>query len=158
MKPLDSRTSLAHLYSRTPLLHFYSHARLAHLYSRTRLIHLCARLLPALLIFHLAGGLCGTAFAQDLDEVNIGGRVADQNGASVVGAKVTVRHVATGIERSAPVDEEGRYRLIELAPGAYAVRVAAEGFAAEERAGVEMLAGQSVRLGSTRRAPSSAAR
>lgn len=112
--------------------------------SRTRLFQLFACLFPALVIFHLA--TASAAFAQDLDDVNISGRVADENGASVVGAKVSVRHIATGIERSVTVDGEGRYRLVELAPGAYTARASAAGFAAEERAGVETLAGQSVRL------------
>ncbi|HLL16764.1 MAG TPA: TonB-dependent receptor [Pyrinomonadaceae bacterium] len=112
--------------------------------SRTRLFQLLACLLPALIIFHPAAA--PAAFAQDLDEVNIGGRVTDQNGASVVGAKVSVRHVATGIERVATVDEEGRFRLVELTPGTYTARASAAGFASEERAGFETLAGQSVRL------------
>lgn len=119
--------------------------------ARTSLRHLLTCLFPALLISHLVAAQCGATFAQDLDEVSIGGRVADQNGASIVGARVIARHAATGSERSAPVDGEGRYRLVELAPGAYAVRVAAEGFAAEERAGVELLAGRSVRLDFTLR-------
>ncbi|HEY1402994.1 MAG TPA: carboxypeptidase regulatory-like domain-containing protein, partial [Pyrinomonadaceae bacterium] len=118
---------------------------------RTSLIHLFACLLPALLIFHLSTAPAALAFAQDLDDVSIGGRVSDQNGASVAGAKVTVRHVATGIERSAQVDGEGRYRLIELAPGAYTARASAGNFADAERAGVETLAGQSVRLDFTLR-------
>jgi hypothetical protein len=118
--------------------------------SRTRLFRLFACLFPALVIFHHATA-GGVTFAQDLDEVSIGGRVTDENGASIVGAKVSVRHVATGIERFATVDGEGRYRLVELAPGAYTARSSAAGFAAEERAGVEMLAGRSVRLDFTLR-------
>jgi hypothetical protein len=119
----------------------------------TSLIHLfCTRLFPALLVFQLSITLTTTAaFAQDLDDANIAGRVVDQNGASVVGAKVSVRHVATGVERLAAVDEDGRYRLVELAPGAYTARASAGGFASEERAGIEASAGQSVRLDFTLR-------
>ncbi|HYG11110.1 MAG TPA: TonB-dependent receptor [Pyrinomonadaceae bacterium] len=118
--------------------------------SHTGLFQLCLCLFPALLVFHLTTTTVA-AFAQDLDDVSIGGRVADQNGASVVGAKVTVRHAGTGIERSAPVDADGRYRLVELAPGAYTARASADNFAAEERASVELLAGRSVRLDFTLR-------
>ncbi|HEV2880549.1 MAG TPA: TonB-dependent receptor [Pyrinomonadaceae bacterium] len=142
MKPSNSRTSLTHLYSRSSL---------THLYPRTTLTHLFAFLFPALLVFHLSIAAATTAYAQDLDDVSIGGRVTDQNGASIAGAKVIVRHIATGVERSATVDEEGRYRLVELAPGAYSVRASSDGFAAEERAGVETLAGRSVRLDFTLR-------
>jgi hypothetical protein len=127
-----------------------SRRSLVQLYSRTRLTHLCLFLFPALLVLHLSTAAT-TTFAQDLDDVNIGGRVTDQNGASIVGAKVFVKHAATGVERSATVDEEGRYRLVELAPGAYSARASSAGFATEERAGVETLAGQSVRLDFTLR-------
>ncbi|HKP72778.1 MAG TPA: TonB-dependent receptor, partial [Pyrinomonadaceae bacterium] len=91
------------------------------------------------------------ARAQDLDDVTVAGRVVDQNGASVVGAKVIVTLAATGVERSVTTDAEGRYRLIELAPGVYTVRASSEGFAVEERAGVETVAGQNVRLDFTLR-------
>jgi len=130
MKPLNSRISLFQVC--------------------VSLSQLCACLFPVLLVFHLTT-TATVVFAQDLDEVSIGGRVSDQNGASVVGAKVSVRHVATGIERSAPVDGEGRYRLVELAPGTYTARASADGFEVGERAGIETLAGQSVRLDFTLR-------
>jgi hypothetical protein len=123
-----------------------------HLNSQTGLIHFCACLFPALLVFQLlTATAAAAAFAQDLDDVNIGGRISDENGASVVGAKVTVRHAATGSERSVTTDGDGRYRLVELAPGAYTARASASGFAAEERGGVEMPAGRSVRLDFTLR-------
>ncbi|HEX8456345.1 MAG TPA: carboxypeptidase regulatory-like domain-containing protein [Pyrinomonadaceae bacterium] len=86
------------------------------------------------------------SFAQDLDDVNISGRVADENGASVVGAKVVVKHTATGVERTTTVDAEGLYRFVELAPGAYTARASAAGFAAEMRAVGELAAGRNVRL------------
>jgi outer membrane receptor protein involved in Fe transport len=86
------------------------------------------------------------AFAQDLDEITISGRVADERGASIVGASVTATLSATGAARAAQTDAEGRFRLVELAPGSYAVRVSSEGFAAETRSGIAALAGQNVRL------------
>ncbi|HZH91401.1 MAG TPA: carboxypeptidase regulatory-like domain-containing protein [Pyrinomonadaceae bacterium] len=119
--------------------------------THSTLIRVCARLFPALIVFHLMMTAALTVFAQDLDDVSIGGRVSDENGASIVGAKVIVRHVATGIERSATVDAEGRYRLVELAPGAYTARASAAGFADAERTAVEMLAGQSARVDFTLR-------
>jgi hypothetical protein len=93
----------------------------------------------------------GTGFAQDLDDVTIHGRVLDPNGARVAGAKVSVVHAATNFARSVVADGEGRYRLIELTPGVYTVRAASEGFAADERADVETLAGRSVQLDFTLR-------
>jgi hypothetical protein len=87
-----------------------------------------------------------SARAQDLDEITISGRVIDQNGAAVVGAKVVATLNATGAARAVLTDAEGRYRLVELAPGTYSVRASFEGFAIEERTGLSAVAGQSVRL------------
>jgi hypothetical protein len=90
---------------------------------------------------------CGVpARAQDLDDVSFSGTVADERGAVVRGATVSARLPATGAERAAMTDEGGRYRLVELPPGAYALRAECAGFAAEERRGVSVLAGQAARL------------
>jgi hypothetical protein len=89
--------------------------------------------------------------AQDLDDVSFSGVVADEHGAVVPGAGVTARLVATGAERAATTDAEGRYRLVELRPGAYTLRAERAGFAAEERREVFTLAGQSVRIDFTLR-------
>src|SRR4051794_2205965 len=76
------------------------------------------------------------ARAQDLDEVSFAGTVADQNGAAVTGATVTATLVSTKSVRVAMTDAEGRYRLVELQPGAYTLRVDAKGFATDMRADV----------------------
>lgn len=90
---------------------------------------------------------CGRpARAQDLDEVSFSGTVADERGAVIRGAAVTARLLSTGAVRAGVTDAEGRYRLIELAPGAYLLRAEAAGFAAEERGAVSAAAGQAVRL------------
>ena len=88
---------------------------------------------------------CG-ARAQDLDDVSFAGTVADQNGAVVPGATVTATLVATKSTRATLTDGEGRFRLVELPPGAYRIRAEAKGFAPEERVDVHTVAGQSVRL------------
>jgi hypothetical protein len=84
--------------------------------------------------------------AQDLDDVTFSGTVADEHGALVAGATVTAILAATKAERSVETDAEGRYRMVELPPGEYVLRVSREGFVAGERAGVVALAGQNVRL------------
>jgi Carboxypeptidase regulatory-like domain/TonB dependent receptor/TonB-dependent Receptor Plug Domain len=86
------------------------------------------------------------ARAQDLDEVSFAGTVADQNGAAVVGAAVTATLLSTNTARAAVTDAEGRYRFVELPPGAYTLRAGAKGFAEDVRADVQTIAGQSVRL------------
>ncbi len=84
--------------------------------------------------------------AQDLDDVTINGRVIDQNNALVPGATVTAVLVETGAERTVTTDSEGRYRIIELNPGLYTVRVAATGFATAEKTDLTTIAGQNVQL------------
>jgi hypothetical protein len=84
--------------------------------------------------------------AQDLDDVTINGQVTDQTGALVVGTTVTAVLTATNAARNCMTDAEGRYRLIELAPGTYTVSVTSPGFAREERKGLATVAGQNVRL------------
>ncbi len=86
------------------------------------------------------------ATAQDLDDATISGRVVDTDNAVIVGATVTARHEATGIERTASTDDEGRFRIIELKPGRYLVRATADGFAVAPFVNVSVLAGQSAQL------------
>src|SRR5215210_2398165 len=93
--------------------------------------HLSAVLLLAL--FAAAAFAPPTAHAQDLDDVTISGRVADQNGAIIPNATITTILVKTGVERTAVADDDGRYRIIELEPGEYTVRASSEGFATEEK-------------------------
>ncbi|HST50501.1 MAG TPA: TonB-dependent receptor [Pyrinomonadaceae bacterium] len=92
-----------------------------------------------------------TTRAQDLDDVSFGGTVTDQNGAVLPGASVTATLLSTKSSRTTTTDGEGRYRLVELQPGAYSLRVERAGFAPEERVSVSTVAGQSVRLDFTLR-------
>ncbi|HWS85549.1 MAG TPA: TonB-dependent receptor [Pyrinomonadaceae bacterium] len=116
---------------------------------RASLTHLCLN--SILVSVTLIASLSVNAPAQDLDEVSFSGVVADSMGAVIPGASVTARFVNTGSERAAVTDEEGRYRLFELQPGAYTLRAERAGFAAEERREVFTVAGQSLRLDFTLR-------
>lgn len=81
-------------------------------------------LLAALLI--LAPQFASRAHAQSTAAVQ--GRVVDQNGAVVPGAKIIVSNRETGLERTAETDEEGNYQVAALPVGSYRVEVRAEGF------------------------------
>lgn len=85
-------------------------------------------------------------FAQGLDNVTFSGQIKDQNGAIVSGATVTATLIETEIERSAATDEDGRFRIVELQPGLYKIRVAAPGFAETEKTNIQTVAGQNVQL------------
>ena len=87
--------------------------------------------------------------AQDLDTVTISGRVMDQNGAVIPGAEVQATLVKTQLRRTTTTDAEGRYRLIQLEPGVYLVRVSFPGFAAQELNNITTVSGQTVQLDAT---------
>src|SRR6185503_12005059 len=87
--------------------------------------------------------------AQDLDTVTISGRVMDQNGAVLPGAEVQATLIKTSLKRSTTTDAEGRYRLIQLEPGIYLVRISFPGFAAQEFTNITTLSGQSLQLDAT---------
>src|SRR5438105_1161642 len=65
------------------------------------------------------------------------GRVTDELGGLVVGARVTVTSAAS-ISKSSTTNSEGGYLFSRLAPGKYALRVEAKGFAPFEGVDVEV--------------------
>lgn len=87
-----------------------------------------------------------TANAQDLDDVSISGKITDSNNLVIVGASVIATHVESGVERTVTTDDEGRYRIIELKPGTYKVKVSQTGFGAQEKIDLQTISGQNVQL------------
>jgi outer membrane receptor protein involved in Fe transport len=79
-----------------------------------------------------------TAFPQ-AETGQILGTVTDPSGASIPGAKVTVKSIATGAERSATTDGSGNFTFPNLLPDTYDVSVSAPGFSGlRERAAVNV--------------------
>ena len=64
------------------------------------------------------------------------GSVSDASGAVISGAKVTVRNVATGLERSTVTSADGSYSVPELPTGTYVVTVTQSGFQTSVTSGV----------------------
>jgi len=64
------------------------------------------------------------------------GVVTDSSGAAIAGAKVTVRNVDTGVERTTETQEDGSYRVPELPIGTYKVTVEKLGFQTAVTTGV----------------------
>src|ERR1017187_793856 len=64
------------------------------------------------------------------------GTVTDPSGAVVAGAKVTVKNVGTGLERTTETSADGSYALSELPIGTYTVTVVLTGFQTFEAKGV----------------------
>lgn len=84
--------------------------------------------------------------AQDLDNVTISGIVTDQNRALIPGATVTATLTAKRVERTVVTDANGQYSLIQLPPGVYNVKAASTNFAAEEKADLNAISGQNIKL------------
>ncbi|MFN0141044.1 MAG: carboxypeptidase regulatory-like domain-containing protein [Pyrinomonadaceae bacterium] len=84
------------------------------------------------------------ALAQDLDNVTVTGRVTDTNGLAVVGATVTAISVDTGVERTVVTDDDGRYKIVQLKPGTYKIKVSQSGFGTQETPAIATIAAQNV--------------
>src|SRR5271156_3043985 len=76
--------------------------------------------------------LSAEALGQGETTSAIVGQATDTTGAVVPGATVTVPSHDTGSKRSAKTDEAGRFNFPQLKPGAYAVRIEAQGFEPQE--------------------------
>jgi len=86
------------------------------------------------------------SFAQDLDTVTISGSVRDEQGALIVGAEIQATLIKTGSVRRVGTDDSGRFRLIQLEPGTYLLRVSHQGFAIQEFPHVATTAAQSLQI------------
>lgn len=82
----------------------------------------------------LLGFVIAAALSAQVDTGNIVGSVRDASGASVPGAKVTIKESNTGLTVSTTSDQSGTYASGPLHVGTYAVRVEASGFRPEEKA------------------------
>src|SRR6266550_4587392 len=58
----------------------------------------------------------------------ISGTITDASGGVIVGAEISVRNTATGINRNTTTDSAGFYTVPNLNPGPYEVKVTARGF------------------------------
>ncbi len=87
--------------------------------------------------------LLPSAFAQTtLGTAAIAGTVRDSSGAAVPAAEVELTDVARGIRRSATTNADGAFLFPTITPGAYHLRVAKEGFEAQEIRSIQAEVGQ----------------
>jgi len=80
---------------------------------------------------------------------SIAGTVRDASGAVLPGAAVTVKHLETGLTRSAVTDSNGSFNVPSLPVGAYEVTGEHPGFKVEVLRGVELVVGQEAALSLT---------
>ncbi|MCU1303877.1 MAG: hypothetical protein JWQ87_4161 [Candidatus Sulfotelmatobacter sp.] len=71
----------------------------------------------------------------------LSGVVGDSSGATVPGAKVSIRNVATGDIREVTSNEDGLYSAPNLLPGTYEVSVSAQGFSTLVQKGINLTVG-----------------
>ncbi len=83
-----------------------------------------------------------TTFAQQSATATLSGRVTDQTGAVISGAKVSVRQIATGTQRDATTNNEGMFVFANLPVGEYEVIAQASGFAQTLSSKVTLQVGQ----------------
>ena len=79
----------------------------------------------------------------------LSGTITDPSGAGIPQAKVIIKNVATGVERTATTDSDGFYTSINLFPGSYQITISATGFSTETSHGVTMSVGAQVNYNTT---------
>ena len=83
------------------------------------------------------------ALGQTRDKAALRGRVLDQSGAAVAGARVTLTNSSTAFTRSADTDTEGQYAISGLPlTGSYILTVDKQGFSSARRDSVVLRAGE----------------
>src|SRR5579862_6529961 len=85
------------------------------------------KLLAALMCFGLLVLTSGLAFGQ-AEAGTIAGTVRDTSGAVISGATITVKNVATGLQRATQSGTVGQYNIPGLTPGHYQVSITDSGF------------------------------
>ena len=76
----------------------------------------------------------------------VSGTVTDSTGALVLGASVTVIDDATQDARPTETNKSGVFAVPNLDPGTYSVKVSAKGFAPKELTGIDIHAGDAIKL------------
>src|SRR2546425_11938815 len=82
--------------------------------------------------------LVGTSQSLYAQRAQINGRITDSSSAVIVGAKITVTDVDTGIKRPVTSNEEGYYTVGLLQQGNYLILVEMQGFKPIERSGIKL--------------------
>ena len=79
------------------------------------------------------------------------GTVSDPNGSGIPQAKLVIKNVATGVERTVTTNADGFYTTVNLLPGSYQISITATGFNSETRHGVTMTVGSLITIDITLR-------
>jgi hypothetical protein len=99
-----------------------------------------------LALFMLILATSGGALFGQSSTGEISGMIADEQGAAVPGAEVSVRNAGTGEVRRFAADGSGYFLVTDLIPGAYQVSAGKAGFRRTVRDGVVLQVGQRARI------------
>jgi hypothetical protein len=91
------------------------------------------------------------SFGQTSYTAQVRGLVADQSGAAITNASVTITNDGTGISSTARTNDRGEFLLTGLRPDRYTVKVEASGFQTYESKGVVLAVSQQTTLNFTLR-------
>jgi outer membrane receptor protein involved in Fe transport len=101
------------------------------------------RLLMAITVFLF---LISSELLAQVDRGNITGKVSDQTGSIIPGAKVTVVNLETGVPSETVTNDVGLYTVPNVPLGRYKVLFSMDGFKTLERTGITVTIAQTVRL------------
>ena len=90
--------------------------------------------------------LSGSAALGQNSSASITGSVRDASGAVVPGAAITVKHLETGLTRSAQSDAAGVFGVASIPVGGYEVTAERMGFRREVLRGIDLVIGQEAQL------------
>jgi len=105
--------------------------------------------LSSILLIAISAWLYATPALAQGGTADISGTVFDQQKAVLPGVTVTVVNEATGQERTAVTEVDGRFTIPTLLPGTYTVRAELQGFQTTTQQGLVLAVGQEVTLNLT---------
>ena len=117
-----------------------------------------SRFTPGLLVLSLAiflGFGTTAAWSQATSSATLAGLVTDEQNAAVAGAEVRLLESATGAAQTTLTNETGRYVIVNVSPGTYAIYVSKQGFtvfkinAQKVDVGTSMTVNATLKVGST---------
>src|SRR5580698_2806819 len=88
--------------------------------------------------------LCGGAARAQVTTATMYGTVTDPTGAAIPAAPVSIANELTGATTSTRSNAGGEFTFTFLPVGRYTVSIEAQGFKAQRRTGLELVAGESV--------------
>jgi hypothetical protein len=92
-------------------------------------------------IFVMATILYSTDLRAQVSGGTLSGTISDPSGRAVPQAQVTVKNIATGVEKTFTTNSDGFYTAVNLLPGDYQVTISAAGFNTEVKTGITMNVG-----------------